>query len=339
MKALLLFSMLLFAGMVAAQENVITWSTFSTGYEFVASESSSAQGITGQIFVGSGNSDSTAVGCGFFAGFTPPNTTVVTSLSAGWNMVSVPVVVSDFQATSLYPGVSSNAFAFLGGSYTVQSTLANGLGYWVKYNGTSMVSMTGVLITLDTIDVVLGWNLIGSISHPVPVSSIISIPGGLVTSNFFEYHGSYVVADTIQPGNAYWVKTTGAGSLIFSSTNNSPSTNRIHIVPHEELPPSPPSRETASGNSLLPSEYSLDQNYPNPFNPSTIIRYSLPVESHVLLTIYDVLGREVATILDGIQDPGFKSVRWDASAAASGIYFYRLKAGEFTSVKKLLLLR
>lgn len=88
-----------------------------------------------------------------------------------------------------------------------------------------------------------------------------------------------------------------------------------------------------------PTAFGLMQNYPNPFNPSTIIRYSLPVDGHVTLKVYDDLGRETATLVDEVQNAGFKSVKLDASRFASGVYYYRLAVGSFNETKKLLLLR
>ena len=89
----------------------------------------------------------------------------------------------------------------------------------------------------------------------------------------------------------------------------------------------------------IPLATMLGQNYPNPFNPSTTIRYQLSTHSHVTLRVFDLLGRAVATLVEGIEPPGYKSVRWDASRVAGGVYFYRLNAGNFTSVKKLLMLK
>jgi photosystem II stability/assembly factor-like uncharacterized protein len=88
-----------------------------------------------------------------------------------------------------------------------------------------------------------------------------------------------------------------------------------------------------------PSRYSLSQNYPNPFNPSTTISYSLPAASHVSLTVFDLLGREVAVLVNDRMEPGVHEVRFDASGLASGVYLYKLEAGSFVQTRKLMLLR
>jgi hypothetical protein len=100
----------------------------------------------------------------------------------------------------------------------------------------------------------------------------------------------------------------------------------------------------------LPTEYALQQNYPNPFNPLTHIRFDLPAPSAVNLTVYDVLGQEVITLVDEIQDAGYKIVEWDSNnnartTVASGVYFLRIEvrpvdgSSVFTSVKRMMLLR
>jgi hypothetical protein len=89
----------------------------------------------------------------------------------------------------------------------------------------------------------------------------------------------------------------------------------------------------------LPDGYSLQQNYPNPFNPSTTIRFSLPKSGYITLKVYDIVGREVETLVDGDRAAGGYSVEWTPDNLASGVYLYRLEAGSFTETKKLVLQR
>jgi hypothetical protein len=83
----------------------------------------------------------------------------------------------------------------------------------------------------------------------------------------------------------------------------------------------------------------LEQNCPNPCNPSTQITFSIPQSVHVTLKVYDVLGKEIATLVDGAKDVGTYTTTWNAQMSPSGIYFYRLTAGEYTMTRKLMLLR
>ena len=91
--------------------------------------------------------------------------------------------------------------------------------------------------------------------------------------------------------------------------------------------------------SELPSKYELDQNFPNPFNPTTNIRYSIVKTSKVTLKVFDILGREVETLVNMVQAPGQYTVTFNAQSLASGIYFYQINSGSFTATKKLLLLK
>lgn len=93
----------------------------------------------------------------------------------------------------------------------------------------------------------------------------------------------------------------------------------------------------AQYSDVLPTEYQLAQNFPNPFNPKTEIQFSLPRSSRTTLRIYDVLGREVATLLNENLGPGRYKVPFDASSIPSGVYFYRIVASEFSAVKKMML--
>jgi hypothetical protein len=94
-----------------------------------------------------------------------------------------------------------------------------------------------------------------------------------------------------------------------------------------------------SSEDKFPKEFSLNQNYPNPFNPTTAISYQLPKRCDVSLKVFDTMGREVATLVDGIEEPGYKSINFDAKGFASGVYYYRLYTKDFSETKKLLLIR
>ncbi len=96
---------------------------------------------------------------------------------------------------------------------------------------------------------------------------------------------------------------------------------------------------TSVDHTAQPSTFALLQNYPNPFNPTTEIRYQLSAISKVSLKVYDLLGREVETLVEGEMTAGAHRVTFDASRFASGIYFYRLKAGDFIATKKLVLIK
>ena len=94
----------------------------------------------------------------------------------------------------------------------------------------------------------------------------------------------------------------------------------------------------------LPTGFRLEQNYPNPFNPNTIIHYQLPMDSYVVLTVYDVLGRDVATLANEVKQLGTHAVQFSGKSGsghslAGGVYFYRLEAGRYMQTRRMVLLR
>jgi hypothetical protein len=91
--------------------------------------------------------------------------------------------------------------------------------------------------------------------------------------------------------------------------------------------------------AAIPTRYGLEQNYPNPFNPATTIRYALPHRSQVLLAVFNTLGQQVATLVQGQQEAGAYDVKFDGSILASGVYFCRIQAGDYVATKKLLLMK
>jgi WD40 repeat protein len=97
--------------------------------------------------------------------------------------------------------------------------------------------------------------------------------------------------------------------------------------------------ELPNDRQQIPKAFFLAQNYPNPFNPSTFIKFELPIMSHVILKVYDMLGREVSALVNESRRAGIHEVRFDRHGLTSGVYFYRLEAGTFVQTKRLLLLR
>jgi hypothetical protein len=95
----------------------------------------------------------------------------------------------------------------------------------------------------------------------------------------------------------------------------------------------------AAQGRIRPAEPFLAQNYPNPFNPATAISYQLSDAGTVTLKVYDVLGKEVATLVEGVQSAGIHTARFEGSLLRSGVYFYRIQAGSFSDTKKLILIK
>jgi hypothetical protein len=374
------------------------------------------------------------------------------SMNARWNLVSLPVSVGNPAVTAQFPTSASLAYDYVPNSgYAMQTSLAIGTGYWLKFGSAQSVSVTGTPVTADTIDVLPGWNLIGSISNPVVAASVTAI-GTSVASEYFGYNNGYARSDTIVPSRAYWVKVSNAGKLVLGSGTLTKSITGAHFFSslnritaedaagniqvlyfgnqpegtiasdRFEMPPAPPQgafdirfssgkfvefadanqqreipmiissdhypvtirwnmvsgktgatlslngNEVASGtegavsllepgsllslklgassSSAAPHEFSLEQNYPNPFNPTTVIRYTLPAESRVVLKVYNLVGEAISTLVNSVQSAGSKSVEWNSGNFPSGIYFYRIEitnaenpAQYFTQGRKMLLIK
>lgn len=378
------------------------------------------------------------------------------SYAAGWNMLSLPVEVTDSRKNTLFPWASSEAYRYLNG-YQIDDTLDRGAGYWLKLPGDTVYKYNGLPITADTIAVSDRWNMIGSLSNPLDVSSITPV-GTTVSSIYYGFSSGtgYTGADTLKPGYGYWVKVIGAGQLIRNSamalpkgtpdiiaamnsitlTDEGGRSQTLYFGPagdgeidmqRYEMPPFPPKEsfsarfasgrileaypkelqasqafqiqlgETNSpisirwsidckagnsytlsrGNSIngasltltpsgeavfsgltegrliltvgpkkpLPEQFSLSQNYPNPFNPRTTIPFALPQHATVSLSVINVLGQTVETVLANEEyDAGFHTVSYDASHLSSGIYYYKVVAStstgtQFHQTNKFVLLK
>jgi photosystem II stability/assembly factor-like uncharacterized protein len=282
-----------------------------------------------------------ARGSGYASGMS-----VTVPLMARWNLISNPLTTPVDSVRALFPeSLIQYAFAYDTSAhrYVPSYRLAPGSGYWVTMSGAGSQTINGTARLGVSVGVTSGWNLVGSVSVPVPASSVTSIPPSLITSHFFGYDGSYRTADTIQPGRGYWVKVNGAGTLGVGGPAAS-GVAKIRIMPGSEMPPEPPGLKT--GLAGIPEEYVLHDAEPNPFNPSTVIRYELPADSRVNLRVYDLLGRLVCDCVDEVQSAGYRSTVWNASGMPSGVYFYRLDAIDlanpsrvFGGVKKMMIVK
>ncbi len=356
------------------------------------------------------------------------------TMALGWHLISNPVL-------SVCPAVFPKAYRF-DGSYQQDDTLQPGLGYWWKLVY-PRIAFAGEAITALDQSIDGGWNIVGSISEPIPVSSLSTSPPGILLTPFYAYAASgYEETDTIHPGHGYWVKTSQSGELLMQSglapvtaeittrrpvpensiriTDNRGQSRVLylarsledHSIERYELPPLPPGGtfdvRFASGRNLelinaatppviqfslsgaeypvtirwqfqdpfpifvstggnevlmqhsgsievlndatpvelrlqrqqvIPREFSLAQNYPNPFNPVTTIRYALPEAAPVRLSVHSLLGEQIAIIVDEAQPAGYHEIAFHGEGLSSGVYLYRLEAGTFRDVKKLLLLR
>ncbi len=136
-------------------------------------------------------------------------------LSDSWNLISLSMTVPDLDKTIIFPSANSDAFTYsASGTYTPQDTLKYGVGYWLKFPSAESLAIYGARRLSDTLNVMPGWNLIGSIDKPVSIQSIIKIPSDIITSNYYGYRNQYYTSDFIEPGKGYWVKVNCAGKLI-----------------------------------------------------------------------------------------------------------------------------
>ena len=178
-----------------------------------------------------------------------------------------------------------------------------------------------------------------AIYGPLVLRTGITLPGGGTITRMGVFQNVPPVAPT---GNYVYIGNVGThpGTVMdddsFPFTKNAgdavPNHNNGWLVTGWDDSP-------LAGLEALPIEFSLSAAYPNPFNPSATIRFDLPEASNVKLTVFDITGREAATLVEGWMDAGHYETVFDGTSLASGVYFYRLTAGDFTSVKKMILMK
>jgi uncharacterized protein (DUF2141 family) len=153
---------------------------------------------------------------------------------SGWNLLSLPENPSDHSKSALYPVAISRAFAYTPASgYYAIDAIPNGVGYWLKFQVPQYVPIVGDTILTDSIAVTEGWNLVGTVSRAVAISSVVQIPDNILSSTFFTYAGSYVHPDSLRPHAGYFVKARAGGTIVISSTSSSASPGKAAALPPE----------------------------------------------------------------------------------------------------------
>jgi hypothetical protein len=160
---------------------------------------------------------------------TSASVSVGISVTADWNMLSIPALVPDYSKLTLFPSAISPAFAFSPSGYSQSDTLQNGRGYWLKFGAPDTIEMSGLALGEDTVDVHGGWNMIGSVSDPIPIGQVEPVPPLAIVSSFFGYASGvgYFNATIIEQGRGYWVKVSQAGQIILRTGSLSASGSTV----------------------------------------------------------------------------------------------------------------
>ena len=216
------------------------------------------------------------------------------------------------------------------------SGAANSYGVAFKDNVNGVVGHSNGSVRVTT-DGGASWSAVGSptgseirgVSYPTGTSSVWV--ADLVKPYHSTNDGAAWTSQTTYPFNGFIFHIS-----FFDTSSGWAVTSNGEVLRYS---PAVPVGVGAEPWPQLPAQYALLQNFPNPFNPTTRIRYTLPVSGYVTIKVYDLLGRNVATLVDEFQTAGEKFIDLDAGGLSSGVYFYQMKAGEFTDTEKLVILR
>lgn len=267
----------------------------------------------------------------------------------GWYMISLPVIPEDLSLSTLFPSATNlYTWDFDLKKYQRIQTLKAGLGYWISLPQAASELLRGTplphyIVTFPT----AGWYMIGSVSQRVHFSDPMDDPDGSVISAYAwdAETQQYQSVTSLERGQAYWISVAQSCSLTVGQTNvDGKCSSRVmsqeqFVAIFGDIPAPPQTNTLVAEQQDIPNDFRLLQNYPNPFNASATIRFGVPQASRVTIQLYNMSGQQVMTLLDSYMQRGHHSVTVDASALPSGIYLYRLRAGNFSEMKKMILLR
>jgi photosystem II stability/assembly factor-like uncharacterized protein len=280
-----------------------------------------------------------------------------TDYGKNWSVANNRVVNSAWVAalavpssgTKLFAGTDAGVFLSTDSGATWTATGATGNPIWaLAVSGTSLFAGTSGGVFSSTNDGT-DWTAVNnglntrSLLHSFAVSGSNLFAGTWGGGVFFSSDNGTnwsAVNDGIVPNNVMINALVAPGANVFAGTRSDPFSN--FSVTNGGVYKRPLS-EIVSGvrvsRNQVPALFRLEQNYPNPFNPSTMIRYGLLHRAHVTLSVFNTLGQQVATLVDENEEAGYHDVHFDGSGLASGVYFYRLQAGNLMQIRRLVLLR
>lgn len=267
---------------------------------------------------------------------------VSTNDGLGWNQLNI--FVSDKPTCLAQVGNNMFAGSFNGKLYI---SIDNGATWTLSNSGITNGKVTSIVnVGNKILASTYGWGVFISTDNGTtwtnPSGSSTYIQSFFVNgTNVIAGSGSGMGVSISYDGGTSWVyNNTGLTTLdvnyitLIGTDLYACTSNGIFKRPLQQILTS-----VEENKNSLPNSFSLEQNYPNPFNPSTVISYQLSAVSNVELKVYDILGREVATLVNEEKLPGRYTVRFDATNLSSGVYFYKLTAGNFVETKKLILIK
>ncbi|HVO75142.1 MAG TPA: T9SS type A sorting domain-containing protein [Ignavibacteriaceae bacterium] len=291
---------------------------------------------------------------------------VPTSSIAGWNIVGVYDYSAAVSGLTTVPAnvKSGLVYGFVPGSgYQVVSNMDPGKAYWIRVTAAGQIRLapqySGLAKTFaEEFSVDKAWGKISVVDADGNHYALYSANSGANLSQYDLPPMPPAGVFDVRFGSQRFAEDLSATQIINFSGARYPVRIRVEGVSLKvtDISGKLINKELASGEELvisnenisslkvstgeiIPSVYQLSQNYPNPFNPSTTIKVSIPATSGVKLTIYNALGQQVAELVNQVLEAGNYNFNWDASKVSSGVYFYQLKAGEFSAVKKMMFLK
>ncbi len=308
-----------------------------------------------------------------------PRVTDTINVQQGWNLVgSVTNSVPAGSIVQIPPSIVTTQYFGYNGGYSTSSTIEPGQGYWVKVNAAGKLvlnvppaflsftqhsqtdekaeGLNALVITQKGSKVKSQQLLFGKESPTSTSSETYEMPpvapkGALdirfASNQFAEFFSDRKKEIPIRiqsnggPLELSWTMNEQSGlSYLLVEKQGEKVSAEYKLRIGEKIQLKDPQKYNYSLRvEEVPVSYALEQNFPNPFNPVTVIRYQLPVTSRVTLKVYDNIGRLIATLTDDVQEAGYRSMEWNASNIASGVYYIRMTAGAFTEAKKMLLMK